>query len=245
MRALRFAVGALGDVLLTAGLLLLLFVAWQLWWTDVEANRSQAGTVEALARDFSQGRTGRPAPQGPSPTDTSTARPGSTQIPAAEFGEAFAILRIPRFGQDYARPVLKGTATDTLREGVGQYEGTAGPGAVGNFALAGHRTTYGRPFNEIDELRKGDVIVVETKTGYAVYAVQRYVIVAPSAVEVIAPVPQQPGATPTEAWLTMTACHPEYSAAQRYVVFASLVKSYTRAQGLPAGTLDAPVGRAS
>ena len=93
------------------------------------------------------------------------------------FGEAFAIMRIPRFGADFARPVLEGTDHDTLTKGVGHYPGTAMPGLVGNFAVAGHRTTYGRPFHNIDLLQKGDVIVVETKTSYVVYAVDRHVIV--------------------------------------------------------------------
>ena len=84
------------------------------------------------------------------------------------------------------------------------------------------------------------MIVIETKTEFHVYAVKRHVIVAPTDVDVIAPVPQEVGKKPTERWLTMTACHPKYSAAQRYVVFAELVKSYPRAKGLPAGTLAAP-----
>ena len=99
------------------------------------------------------------------------------------------------------------------------------PGAVGNFAVAGHRTTYGRPFHDIDRLRAGDTIVVETKTAYSVYAVKRHDIVAPTDVEVIAPVPAASRARSRPArWLTMTACHPKYSAAQRYVVFAELVE---------------------
>jgi sortase A len=118
------------------------------------------------------------------------------------------------------------------------------PGQVGNFAVAGHRTTYGRPFNTIDKLRKGDVIVVETKTSYIVYAVDRHVIVTPSQVEVITPVPQHPGVTPTEAWMTLTACHPEYSARERYVVFAKLLRTIPRASGLPASVMAIPAAAA-
>ena len=131
------------------------------------------------------------------------------------FGEAFAIVRIPRFGADYARPVLEGSDHDTLTRGVGHYPGTAMPGQVGNFAVSGHRTTYGRPLHNIDRLKKGDVIVVETKASYIVYAVDRHVIVTPYQVEVIAPVPQQPGVQPTQAWMTMTTCHPKFSARER------------------------------
>lgn len=221
-KAARWGIGAFGDVLVTAGLLLLLFVAWQLWWTDVEANRAQSGTVQALSRDFA----GTPSP--------------SVQPKPVDFGQAFAIVRIPRLGGDYARPVLEGTDRQTLKKGVGHYVGTAMPGAIGNLGLAGHRTTYGRPFHDIDRLQAGDKVIVETQTSYSVYAVQRHVIVSPSSVEVITPVPQQPAAKPTEAWLTMTACHPKYSAAQRYIVFAKLLKTYPHGAGLPAGTLDVP-----
>ena len=227
-RALRWGIGGLGDILVTAGLVLLLFVAWQLWWTDVEANRDQGGTVAALNRDFSRS----------DPTAPVTAP--NEQPKPVKFGEAFAIVRIPRLGADYARPLLEGTGYDVLKKGLGHYEGTAAPGAVGNLAIAGHRTTYGRPLHDIDTLRKGDKVVVETRTGYSVYAVDRHEIVLPTQVEVIAPVPDKPGAKPNGAWLTLTACHPKYSAAERYVVFAKLVRTYPRAQGLPSGTLDVP-----
>jgi sortase A len=226
VKALRWSLGVVGDLLVTAGALLLLFVAWQLWWTDVTANRVQDGTVHALSRDFA-GAPGGAAGEAPA---------------AVPFGKAFAIVRIPRFGADYARPVLEGTSPDILQQGVGHYTGTARPGAVGNFAVAGHRTTYGRPFHDIDRLRAGDRIVVETRQAYSVYVVRRHEIVSPTAVQVIAPVPDKPGARPTGRWMTMTACHPKYSAAQRYVVFAELEKTYPRSQGLPAGTLAAPKG---
>jgi len=234
MRALRWVFHALGEVLITVGLLLLLFVAWQLWWTDVTANREQAGTIHALERGF--GPAGVP-PHG----HVGAAKPVATlrNIP---FGEAFAIVRIPRFGADYARPVLQGTDHDTLTKGIGHYLDTAMPGLVGNFAVAGHRTTYGQPFNSIALLQRGDVIVVETKASYIVYAVDRHVIVTPDHVDAIAPVPQHAGAQPSQAWMTMTTCHPEFSASQRYVVFAKLVKAIPRASGLPASFMAVPAG---
>lgn len=231
MTALRWGVRTLGEVLVTLGLLLLLFVAWQLWWTDVTANSEQAGTVQALERVF--------GPAGPERDPASAVEP-LANLTRAPFGQAFAIMRIPRFGADYARPILQGTDHDTLTKGLGHYVGTAFPGQVGNFALAGHRTTYGRPLHNIDLLRKGDVIVVETKASYLVYAVDRHVIVTPEHVEVIAPVPQHPGTKPKQAWMTMTACHPKFSASHRYVLFAKLVKRIPRASGLPASFMAVP-----
>lgn len=234
MTALRWVTRTVGEVLITLGVLLLLFVAWQLWWTDVTANREQAGTVQALEHGFQ----GAAAKRGPLPK---TAEPLAT-IKNVPLGEAFAIVRIPRFGAGFARPALNGTETDTLTKGIGHYAGTALPGQVGNFAVAGHRTTYGRPFADIDLLKKGDVIMVETKDSYIVYAVDRHVIVIPTQVDVIDPVPQHPGVTPTQAWMTMTACHPKYSASQRYVVFAKLMKIFPRAKGLPASLMAVPSG---
>ena len=228
MRGLRWVVATLGEVLVTIGLLVLLFVAWQLWWTDVTAEREQVVAVQSLERGFDHEGL-----QKPEPTAPTTPAPSATpkKIPV---GKAFGIIRIPRFGGTFSRPVLEGTDRDTLVKGVGHYLGSAMPGEVGNLAMAGHRTTYGRPFHDIDRLRKGDVIVIETKDSYYVYAVDRHVIVTPNQVEVIAPTPQRPGVAPTEAWLTMTACHPKYSAEKRYVVFAQLAETFSRAQGLPA-----------
>jgi sortase A len=234
MRGLRWGVRTLGEVLITLGLLLFLFVAWQLWWTDVTANRTQTVTIQALERGF--GPAGLPERGNPEVPDPVAAL---TKVP---FGEAFAIVRIPRFGAGYARPVLQGTDHDTLTKGMGHYSGTAFPGQVGNFALAGHRTTYGRPLHNVDLLVKGDVIVVETKARYFVYAVDRHVIVTPTHVEVIAPVPQRPGVKPTQDWMTMTACHPKFSASHRYVVFAKLAASIPRARGLPASYMAVPAG---
>jgi sortase A len=212
------ATGVAGEVLITLGLLVLLFLGWQLWWTDVTAGREQAATVRSLERELAR------------------KDPGIHPRPVA-FGAAFAILRVPRFGSSWARPVLEGTSHDVLAHGVGHYPGTAMPGQVGNFAVAGHRTTYGRPFTDIDKLRTGDLVIVETRSAYAVYAVQRHVIVTPEHVEVAAPVPQHPGERPTQAWMTMTACHPRFSAAQRYVVFARLLRTVPHADGIPSSLM--------
>jgi len=144
--SLRRVVGWSGELLVTLGVLLLLFAAWQLWWTDVVADRAQTQIVQSLEDEFARG----------------TAAPvGDNGIPAA-IGEdgAFAVVRIPRFGVDFARPVIEGTDRPVLALGVGHYVGTAGPGQVGNFAVAGHRTTYGRPFHDVDRLVDGDRVVV-------------------------------------------------------------------------------------
>jgi sortase A len=208
--AIRRAVGVLGELLITAGLVVGLFLAWQLWWTDVAAGNAQSTAVARLAESFEDPTVGPPAGS----ATESASRPA--------LGEATAIIRIPRFGKDWAKPVYEGTGREVLDRGVGHYVTTAQPGEVGNYALAGHRVTYGRPFNRIAELRPGDQIDVQTAAGHFVYLVQDSQVVTPDRTEVIAPVPGRPGEKPSQAWLTLTSCHPQYSAAERYVVHALL-----------------------
>ena len=214
----RRLVGWAGELLLTLGVLLLLFAAWQLWWTDVVADRAQERIVSGLEARFAHGPGRR--------------RGRRQRHPGGRSGAdgAFAVVRIPRFGAGYARPVLEGTGRDVLALGVGHYVGTAGPGQVGNFALAGHRTTYGRPFHDVDRLADGDRVVVETAGEVYVYEVTSRSVVRPTDVEVIAPVPDEPGAAPTEALLTLTSCHPRYSATERFVVHGRLVEAVPRAR---------------
>ena len=222
----RRAVGWAGEVLVTLGVLLLLFAAWQLWWTDVAADRTQAAIVSDLERDFARGPAAPVAENG---------------IPAAIGKDgAFAVVRIPRFGADYARPVLEGTDRPVLALGIGHYVGTAGPGQVGNFAVAGHRTTYGRPFHDVDTLADGDRVVVETAGTVYVYEVTSREVVRPWEVDVIDPVPDRPGDTPTEALITLTSCHPKYSATERFVVHGRLVESIPRGRWVPSAWLAAP-----
>ncbi len=217
---LRGAVGLFGELLVTLGVVLGLFVGWQLVWTDVVADQQQAGVVANLQGGFS---LGEPRSEGQSP---------------GGLGDAFAIVRIPRFGADYARPLYEGTDRGTLQKGIGHYPETVLPGEVGNFAMAGHRTTYGKPFSRIAELRTGDRIIVETADEFVVYRVYAQRIVLPTQVEVVLPVPGEPGRAPTEAVLTMTSCHPQFSSRQRWVTHARLDQILNRADGLPAEVLE-------
>ncbi len=218
MRVVRGIAGLLGELLVTFGVVLLLFVGWQLWWTDVVSDADAAQVVDTLQADFDN--------------------PEWVQPKHVKLGEAFAIVRIPRFGAKYARPLYEGTTTDVLQRGIGHYVDTAMPGEVGNMAMAGHRTTYGKPFNQIAELKKGDVVLVETKSTWYVYRVTGHEIVPPTQVSVLLPVPDEPDAEPTQAVLTMTSCHPEFSARERYVVHAALDATYPHAQGVPADVLE-------
>ena len=227
---MRRVVGWAGELVITLGVLLLLFVGWQLWWTDVVSDRDAARVVASLKDEFAR------EPRAEVPLPASGIPPG-----IGDDG-AFAIVRIPRFGADWARPLIEGTGRPVLALGIGHYVGTAGPGQVGNFAIAGHRTTYGRPFHDVDRLRDGDRVVVETVGTVYVYEVTSREVVLPTDVGVIAPVPDDTGAVPTQRLLTMTSCHPKYSATQRFVVHGRLVDSVPRAQWDPASVLAVPVG---
>lgn len=209
----------LGEILLTAGVFVLGFAAWQLWWTDHSATTAQHQLVEQWERSL-------PAP-GEHPALHLTGR--SADIAT---GQVLGVVRVPRWGADYARPVIQGTAAAQLRQGIGHEPSSALPGQVGNFSTAGHRVTYGKPYAEIDTLRPGDAVVVESAPGWSVYRYQRWQVVSPRDTQVFAPVPGQPGAAPSQAWMTMIACHPRFSATQRYAGFALLEGFYPRTSAL-------------
>jgi sortase A len=157
-------------------------------------------------------------------------------VPPVELGSGIAVLRIPRLGDWNDRPpvVVEGVSTADLKKGPGHIPGTALPGEVGNVVLSGHRTTYGAPFERFDELQPGDAVVVETRDTWFTYTVTGTRIVRPSAIEVTYPVPGDRAATPSRRLLTMTTCHPRFSARQRMVVSAELTATDAKSSGSPA-----------
>jgi sortase A len=217
----RTIVSGIGQTCITAGLIILLFVGYELWWTGITTRHDQHKLLATIHQQWSRGQTIKDPP----------------------LGSGIAILRIPRFGKNYAFVVVQGTSTADLIKGPGHYPGTAMPGQVGNFAVAGHRTTYLHPFYNINELKVGDPIVLETRTTWFTYRVQNVPrthalhqeIVSPSDVSVAYAVPDQPNASavPTQRVLTFTSCNPRYSAAQRIVVHAVLSARQPKSQGLP------------
>ena len=229
---LRAAVGAVGELCITAGVLVLLFVAWQLWWTDVAAADDQRAAVAAVQQAWS----GPDAEAAPAPVDApAPAEPPVLPEPSQD-GDGFAVVHVPRFGEGWQVAAEQGVGLRAvLNDGVlGHYPGTAMPGGLGNFALAGHRTTYGAPLGAVADLRVGDPLVVETVDGWYVYRVSGTQVVTPDRVDVIAAVPGDPAAAPTQRLITLTACHPRFSARQRYVVRGVLDSFTPRGQGPPA-----------
>ena len=201
----------------------------QVWLNDIVVGGQQENQAVEQSKTWERGEAVAPAPvDRPDPGDP------IIMASAPQDDVQFANLIIPRFGDGWTRPILGGIAVNgALADGIGHYPDTALPGEIGNFALAGHRTTFGRPLHDIDRLADGDLVVVETAATVHVYEVASREIVFPSDVEVIAPVPSDAGAAPTAAVLTLTSCHPKFSATQRFVVHANLVESVPRAEWDP------------
>lgn len=221
--------GSIGELLITVGLLLGLFVVWQLWWTDVEAAAVQRDLTSELEEAF-----------GEAPEEIGEVR---TDTPPEELeplnGTTFGRLWVPRWdsGSDqYARTISEGVDNATVLDvlGIGHYPGSAMPGEVGNFAIAGHRQSHGKPFYDITELQLGDELVVETEDAWYVYTVTDTLIVTPDQGEVVASNPYDPGAAAESAMITLTTCHPLFSVAERYIVHGELDHWVPRDSGVPA-----------
>lgn len=215
------------ELVLTASAFLLLYLGWYLVVDDRIVAADQHDAATRLVREWEE-----------PPTAGSRAAEAPTVPSDVEVGESFAVIRVPRFGDDWLRPVVEGTSAAELDRGVGHYAGTALPGQVGNFSVAGHRLTHGSAFTRIAELEVGDVVGVRTAATWFVYRVTGSEIVEPGDVAVIAPVPDAPGAAPTDPVMTLTSCHPLYGSSQRYVVHASLLATTPASDGVPDELLE-------
>ena len=227
----RTALRGVGQTLITCGVVLLLFCVYELKITGLGTAQAQDRLGDDLRRSWAD-----PVPPGPVPSEP-VPSPATSPPPAARPrpGEAIGVLHVPALAGFRPWVVVEGTSVSVLKSGPGHIPGTALPGEVGNVVLSGHRTTYGAPFARLDELGPGDRVVLETRDRWLTYTVTGTQIVAPSAVEVTYPVPGQRTATPTERLLTLTTCHPRYSARQRMVVRAALSEEQGKDAGPPAG----------
>ena len=221
----------MGRTCITAGVLILLFVVYQLWGTGIRESQAQDRLERQFNDKLAQADGGDSAIVGSSSSSSSTSSdsgsattetlPVTTAAPQAAppEGEALGKIEIPKIG--LTAFIIEGVSDSDLHNGPGHYPATPLPGQQGNAAIAGHRTTYGAPFASIDELAPGDSIKITTLQGTFTYAVTRqddgsgHIIVPPSATEVLDEVPGK-------NLLTLTACHPKYSASKRIIVFAEL-----------------------
>jgi sortase A len=231
----RLATRAAGEILITLGVTLFLFCAYQLFYTNAVADDAMRAEVSDLQRQWAAQapalRSTLPKTPGPFDSDDSAGHPGA----------AFAILHIPRLGGK-SIPVVQGTDLDLLSRGVGHYKDSVLPGRVGNFAVAGHRKTHGEPFRYLDQMRAGDPIVVETADTWFTYRTDREpFIVDPTDLAAVGPVPEHPGSTPIHAVITLTTCNPWWASTERMIVTGTLVAQRPRAEGAPSAlTVNAP-----
>lgn len=220
----RKTLRGIGQTLISLGVVVLLFIVYEAFITDIFTAREQAKLTAELEEEWQD-----------VPADQINQEINFADVPV---GDAFAVLRIPAFGPDYAQVVVEGTTNAALEKGPGHYPDTAGPGEVGNFSIAGHRVGKGSPFLNLDKLKPGDAIVFETQANWYVYRVignpqtgdfgdpayptEGQLITDPGHYQVIMPVPDQPDATPTQKLLTLTTCHPKFSAAERLIIHGYL-----------------------
>lgn len=216
---LSVVVGVFGELLLTAGVLVLLFVVYTLWGTGIQTATAQDDLRDQL--DYGAG----------------VEEPGSDQAaesqpPAeAEVGDAYGVMRIPRFGEDWEWVMVQGVEDEDLTDGPGHYLDSADPGELGNFSVAGHRAGHGEPFAAFPELRVGDTVEIETATGVYTYELDD----APDGDDdgnkidiqdtwVVDPVPGEPAdVEPTEERITLTTCWPRWGASHRMYATGTLV----------------------
>ncbi|NGN95312.1 class E sortase [Nocardioides sp. KC13] len=207
----RRAVFWTGIVLVIAGLSVLGYVAWEFYGTTIVSKERQREATSKIERAWGSGQT-----------EVTT-----------EFGSAGALIEIPRFGKDYRIPVLEGTSDRALGAGFGHFDGTAGPGEVGNFALAGHRVTHGEPLRNLPDLRPGDKIRVLTREKTYVYALTSGgddLIVPFTSIWVTDPLPDNPergGVEPEQKkgqrLITLTTCSELFHTDNRMIAFGKLV----------------------
>ncbi|TGB08680.1 class E sortase [Streptomyces sp. MZ04] len=212
-----------GELFITIGVLMLLFVTYQLWWTNIRAHQQANGAANDLQEEWAKGK----------------GKPG-----AFEPGQGFALLHIPRL--DVVVPIAEGIdKSGVLDRGmVGHYNegGTKTPmpdAKQGNFAIAGHRNTHGEPFRYINQLEPGDPIVVETQDKYFVYKMASILPqTSPGNTSVIGPVPPGSGFTKPGRYITLTTCTPEFTSKYRMIVWGKMVEERPRGKGKPSALVN-------
>ena len=223
-RPRRRWVRRLGLLLIVTGLALLGYVAWQFWGTTWVAHRTQERIVTEVEKDWDAGATG----------ETGSAD-DAVRVPE---GAVSALIRIPRFGDDYVVPVLEGTGDDVLAAGYGHFADSAEPGRVGNYAVAAHRITHGEPLRGMPDLEVGDEVIVETRTTTYTYELSTAgdaLTVPFTASWVVDPLPDNPeqgGVEPAQEagqrLITLTTCSELFHTDNRLVAFGILVDRQAR-----------------
>ncbi|MFI9050515.1 class E sortase [Streptomyces sp. NPDC053427] len=206
-------VSVIGELLITAGLVLGLFVVYSLWWTNVLADREAHKQSDAVRQHWA--KYGPSGPKGPGELDTKDGI-GFLHVPAMDTGEIL---------------VKKGTSAEILNEGVAGYyikpvKSELPEDKKGNFTLAAHRDGHGAKFHNIDKLKDGDPIVFETKDTWYVYKV--YAVLSQTSkynVDVLDDIPKESGKRKAGRYITLTTCTPVYTSNYRYIVWGELERT--------------------
>ncbi|WP_221584650.1 class E sortase [Microbacterium sp. G2-8] len=224
----------LGELLVTAGVVVLLFVAWQLWIGDLIIAQENNLAGEEQVQEWAELDIPLPEASEDPETGEKSYEPPVLEHPGD--GEVFATMRVPRWGDDYKVNMAGGTTRAVTLDhiGIGLYTDSKMPGEVGNFSLAAHRTTFGKPFADITLLELGDAIVVEAPEGWFTYRYRSLEYVVPTQTDVLADVPRMPDMPADgERYITLTSCSPKFSLAERIIGYGEFESFTPRAEGEP------------
>jgi sortase A len=207
---------ATGEILVTFGVIVAMFMGYMYWGTALRASDAQRRLASELgsqwASGLSQALLGRPGHLAP--------------------GQPFAFIRIPSFGRTWRFAVVQGTGLSQLALGPGHVPGTQRPGQLGNFAVAGHRVTAGNPFWNVPRLRGGDLVYIDTAAAIFTYRITgRPAWVPPGDTAMLAPVPGHPGERSRRRWITLITCDPAWSGTSRVVATGVLIGQAPRLAG--------------
>jgi len=210
----------IGELLITVGVLVGLFLGWQVWWNNLVLSGQQTSAAEQQSKKWIDDaiKAPRPAPATPSPAAVDP----PVMAQPADY-EPFAVIYIPRLGQDWKRTIRQTVDVEKVLNsytaGVGHYPSTQLPGEVGNFAVAGHDSGWGNTFIDLSKLQVGDRIYVQTKDGWYTYLFRNFEYVQPTQVQVIAAVPHHPDLQPVDRLMTITTCNPPFHAGERLIAY--------------------------
>ena len=204
-RTARGVVAVSGELLITAGVVVGLYIVYLLTWTSVVAHAEARANVCTLEKEWA---------------DSVNVQPRAAQ--------PFATIQIPQIRNPEVWPILDGTVQTELSQGVGWYPTSQLPGQQGNFAIAAHRRTWGDMFRYLDEVKAGDTVIVQDgNTTYTYRVIENPIYVDPTAVDVLDRIPGHSGLTQPGRYITLTTCDPVYNSYRRLIVFGRLVSQHT------------------
>lgn len=226
--------GVFGDLLITAGVLVGLFLGWQVWFNNMVMAGQQTSAAAEQSQKWIDDAIKAPRPT-PTPTESGVPVDPPVMAVPADY-QSFAVIYVPRFGADWKRTIRQTVDVEKVLNsysaGVGHYKDTQMPGEVGNFAIAGHDSGWGNTFIDVRNLRVGDKIYVQTQDGWYTYVFRNFEFVQPSAIQVVSAVPRHPDVQPVDRLMTITTCNPPFHAGERLIAY-NVFESYAPAQDVP------------